>query len=195
MYMCGCTFGLNLMDANVSQQTSKTLSLSTDAAGSLGYGDVFGSHWCYRKWPKEWLHTNIAVLELYPTVLILYLLGDYKQNRSILYLTDNEALVYTINKQSCRDKSLMFFVRKLVLICLKNNVFPVSRILGRITISVPALDLQALGPRAHGSEMDRHSIISHMLPCNWRCSSNQVDNVQPTNVAEVDISASMEYIP
>ena len=49
-------------------QPSKTLNLHTDAAGSLGYGDVFGSHWCYRKWPKEWLHTNIAVLEFYPIV-------------------------------------------------------------------------------------------------------------------------------
>ena len=29
-----------------------------------------------------------------------------------------------------------------------------SRILGRFTISVPGLDLQALGPRAHGSETD-----------------------------------------
>ena len=50
-------------------KTSKTLNLSTaDAAGSLGYGDVFGSYWCCRKWTKEWLHTNIAVLEFYPIV-------------------------------------------------------------------------------------------------------------------------------
>lgn len=37
-------------------------------------------------------------------------------------MTDNEALVHVINKQSCKDESLMFFVRKLVLVCLHNNI-------------------------------------------------------------------------
>jgi hypothetical protein len=43
-------------------------------------------------------------------------------NRSVLFFTDNEALVYVINKQSCRDKTLMQFVRKLVLVCLQQNI-------------------------------------------------------------------------
>lgn len=43
-------------------------------------------------------------------------------NRCILFFTDNEALVYVINKQSCQDKQLMFFVCKLVAICLKFNI-------------------------------------------------------------------------
>ena len=30
--------------------------------------------------------------------------------------------MHVINKKSCRDKSLMFFVRKLVLVCLNNNI-------------------------------------------------------------------------
>ena len=44
------------------------------------------------------------------------------KSRSIQFLTDNEALVYVINKQSCKDKNLMFFVRKLVLVCLQNKI-------------------------------------------------------------------------
>ena len=44
------------------------------------------------------------------------------QNRCILFFTDNEALVHVLNKQSCQDKSLMFFVCKLVAICLKHNI-------------------------------------------------------------------------
>ena len=51
--------------------------------------------------------------------------------RSIVFFTDNEALVHVINKQSCKDKSLMFFVRKLVLICLNHNaLFNAKRIPG-----------------------------------------------------------------
>ena len=101
---------------------SNTLNLYTDAAGALGYGAIFGTHWCYGKWPKEWMHKNIAILEFYPIVLSLYLWGPRMSNQSILFFTDNEALVHVINKQSCKDKSLMFFVRKLVLLCLQHNI-------------------------------------------------------------------------
>ena len=44
------------------------------------------------------------------------------RNHSILFFTDNEALVHVINKQSCPDKTLMVFVRKLVLVCLGHNI-------------------------------------------------------------------------
>ena len=39
-----------------------------------------------------------------------------------IFFTDNEALVHVINKSTCRDTSLMIFVRQLVLVCLKNNI-------------------------------------------------------------------------
>ena len=43
-------------------------------------------------------------------------------NQCILFFTDNEALVHVINKQTCKDKVLMAFVRKLVSICLHHNI-------------------------------------------------------------------------
>ena len=101
---------------------SNKLNLFTDASGSIGFGAIFGREWCYGRWPTQWLHRNIAILEFYPIVLSLCLWGNKMQNHSILFFTDNEALVHVINKKSCQDKSLMFFVRKLVLVCLKNNI-------------------------------------------------------------------------
>lgn len=92
--------------------TSDKLNLFTDAAGSLGFGAVFGNNWCYGEWPTEWQNRNIALLEFYPIVLSLYLWGDQLSNQCVLLFTDNEALVYVINKQSCKDASLMHFVRK-----------------------------------------------------------------------------------
>ena len=47
---------------------SHQLELYTDASGTLGYGAVFGRHWCYGQWPDSWCHFNIAFLELYPIV-------------------------------------------------------------------------------------------------------------------------------
>lgn len=73
-------------------------------------------------WPEQWAGINIAILDFYPVVLSLYLWGIEMQNRCMLFFTNNEALVYVINKQSCNDKGLMFFVTKLVLICLQNNI-------------------------------------------------------------------------
>ena len=33
--------------------SSRKLNLHTDALGAHGFGAVFGSHWCYGKWPND----------------------------------------------------------------------------------------------------------------------------------------------
>ena len=40
-----------------------------DAAGSLRYGAVFGTHWFCSQWPHTWLARNIIVLEMFPIVI------------------------------------------------------------------------------------------------------------------------------
>ena len=37
-----------------SWDSSDKLELYTDAAGSLGFGAVFGIKWCYGAWPDNW---------------------------------------------------------------------------------------------------------------------------------------------
>ena len=110
--------------------SSQKLNLYTDASGAIGFGAIFGSHWCYGKWPNNWVNSNIAILEFYPIVLNLYLWGSEMSNHSILFFTDNKALEHVINKQSCTDKSWMFFIRKLVLVCLQHNIFEAKHIKG-----------------------------------------------------------------
>ena len=44
------------------------------------------------------------------------------RNQRITFFTDNEALVNIINKNSCRDKFFVSFERRLVLVCLQNNI-------------------------------------------------------------------------
>ena len=51
--------------------TSQNLNLFTDAAGSLGYAAVFGTHWCFGEWPATWKQLNITVLEFFPIVVAL----------------------------------------------------------------------------------------------------------------------------
>ena len=76
----------------------------------------------YGPWPDSWKSLNIAVLESYPLVLNVFIVGHFMRNQRITIFTDNEALVHVINKCSCRDKFLMSFVRRLVLVCLQSNI-------------------------------------------------------------------------
>ena len=152
---------------------SSKLSLYSDASGSLGFGAVFGNQWCYGTWPSDWVHRNIAFLVFYPIVLSVCLWGQEMQNRRILFFTDNAALVSVINKQSCRDKSLMFFVRKLVLTCLKNNIlFKAKHVPGihnTLADSLSRLQVPVFKRLAPDS-MNLHPTVipQHLQPQNWQ---------------------------
>lgn len=106
-----------------SQLSSSELRLYTDASGAVGYAAVFGSQWFKGEWNDSWRNQNIAVLELYPIVLAVDVWSKYMANKCILFNTDNQALVHVINKQTAKDKHIMFLLRKLVLICLKFNIY------------------------------------------------------------------------
>jgi len=152
---------------------SDKLNLFTDASGALGFGAICNTHWCYGRWPAEWAYMNIAILEFYPIVLSLYLWGHEMGNKSIVFYTDNEALVHVINKQSCKDKQLMTFVRRLVLICLQHNiVFRARHIAGsrnRLADSLSRLQVQTFQQLAPSS-MDSlpTDIPLHLQPQNWQ---------------------------
>ena len=102
--------------------SSQKVRLYTDSAGSLGYGAIYRSYWLYGPFPDKWKNLNITFLELYPIVLAVNVWGHLMQNHSILFTTDNEALVYIINKQSSKDALIMTGIRKLVAACLKFNI-------------------------------------------------------------------------
>lgn len=153
-------------------QSSHHLNLFTDAAGALGFGALFGSHWCYGKWPDNWVNTNIAILEFFPIVLSLHLWGADMRNRSILFYTDNEALVHVINKQSCKDKTLMVFVRSLVLLCLQFNIMfkakHISGVKNNLADALSRLQVQKFRQLAPTS-MDQSptDIPVRLQPENW----------------------------
>ena len=124
--------------------TSRSLQLYTDASGSFGYGAVFQDQWFYGPWPESWKSLNIAELEFYPIFLSVIIWGHLMRNQRITFFTDYEALVHVINKSSCRDKFLMPFVRRLVFVCLQNNILfrarHVSGIKNDLADSVPFTD-------------------------------------------------------
>ena len=151
---------------------SHQLKLYTNASGAYGFGAIFGKQWCYGEWPDSWRHLNIAFLEFYPIVLSLHLWGHEMANSRILFFTDNEALVHVINKQSCRDKALMFFVRKLVRVCLSHNVcFKAKHIPGlqnKLADALSRLQLQTFKQLAPAYMHQLPTEIPlHLQPHNW----------------------------
>ena len=104
-------------------QVSPPLNLYTDAAGSKGYGALFGKHWFYGEWPANWKSLNIAFLELFPITISLHVWACQMSNQCVSLFTDNAALVDIINKQTSKHPMIMILVRDLVLTSLRQNIF------------------------------------------------------------------------
>lgn len=102
--------------------TSTSLELFTDAAGSKGYGAVFGRKWFNGSWPESWRSLNITFLEFFPIVIALHIWGSSMANKFVCFVTDNSALAEVINRQTSKHKLIMLLVRDLVLISLKHNI-------------------------------------------------------------------------
>lgn len=120
--------------------SSETIKLYTDSAASWGFGAVFSSLWFHGRFPEAWASFNITFLELFPIVLALHIWGPMMRNHSILLMTDNEALVAIINKQSSPDSLIMKGIRKLVVACLTFNVRGRARHLpGSVNVRADAL--------------------------------------------------------
>lgn len=103
---------------------SESLALYTDSSASLGFGGLMGQRWFYGAWSNEILvrKLNIAILELYPIVVALYLWGSDLANKRISIFSDNLAVVDIINKQTSKEPRIMCLLRQLVLTCLRYNI-------------------------------------------------------------------------
>lgn len=153
-------------------ENNNTLQLYTDSSGSIGFGAIFGTHWCYGEWPQDWKNRNIAILEFYPIMLSLLLWGSQMKNQCIVFFTDNEALVHVINKCTCKDKILMIFVRKLILVCLENNIlFKAQHVAGVkncLADSLSRLQIQRFHHLAPPNcDKFPTRIPPELLPLNW----------------------------
>lgn len=108
--------------------SQETLNLFTDSSGtaSLGCGSYFQGQWAYLQWPSSWANKpiihDITFLELVPIVLAFTIWAKALRNKKIILHIDNLALVHIINKQSSSSDRVMFLIRPLMLVTIKNNI-------------------------------------------------------------------------
>lgn len=147
--------------------SSDNLSLYTDASGSLACAAIFGTHWFVLPWPDDLKDHQIAVKELFPIVLALELWGLHMRNKKVLFLSDNIAVVHAINKMSCKDKTLMSLLRRLVSVALHYNIwFKSKHIFGKLNVTADFLSRLSLQKAFKESPwLDREPVLlpPHLL--------------------------------
>lgn len=76
---------------------SDSFCFYTDAAESKGYGLLFGKQWAYGKWPESWTDLHF-ILAFFPIVLKLSIGCKELRDKRVMFITDNESIVYVINQ-------------------------------------------------------------------------------------------------
>ncbi|XP_023930587.1 uncharacterized protein LOC112041495 [Lingula anatina] len=103
-------------DSNTSFQ------LYTDSSTTFGYGAISDNEWFYGPWTPQQKQLNITTLEFYP-ILAAFLVWSKKfTNKKVTIHSDNEALVYILNKCSTTDPLLLTLLRKLILTSMRHNI-------------------------------------------------------------------------
>ena len=152
-------------------ETSSPLKLFTDAAGSKGYGAIFGKHWFYGAWPDSWKSLNIAFLELFPIVIALHVWGPIMANRCVAFYTDNAAIVDIINQQTSKHQLVMILVRDMVLTSLRHNILFHARHIPGVHNTgadyISRFQVDQFKQISPGADELPTSVPVNLLPQNW----------------------------
>ena len=106
---------------------SDSLSLYTDASGTLGFGGIFGSKWFHGHWEHHQQLSqpdmSIAWQELFALVVACHLWGSDFANKRILLFCDNESVVSIVNSKRSHVPRVMDLLRHLTLLTLEHNFY------------------------------------------------------------------------
>ena len=101
------------------------MHLFTDASGTLGYSSYFGGHWFSGTWLPDQQTSCITYKELYPIALACSTWGHKWSSLQVEFHSDNQAVVSSLRKGSCRCSNVMSLLRRLFLVAALQN-FSVS---------------------------------------------------------------------
>lgn len=78
----------------------------------------------------------MTVLELFPIVVLLYLLSAELRYKKIMFYCDNASVVYAINTMTSKSDNVMVLLRALTLQCVQSNVVAKAKhILGKSNVT------------------------------------------------------------
>lgn len=98
------------------------VKLYTDASGAHEFGAYFQGEWCTEGWLVAWEKkgycANLALLELFPIVLVVEIWGDRFRDKRVCFLYDNLGLVQAVNSQTADSPPVVLLLRWLERKCL-----------------------------------------------------------------------------
>ena len=90
------------------------IEVSSDAAGSLGFGAFFKGQWFSGTWAVSQKSQSIAYKELFPVVIAGHVWGPQWCKRHVLFRSDNDAVVHMLNSRTSKIPCLMRLLRNLL---------------------------------------------------------------------------------
>ena len=95
--------------------------MTSDAAGSVGFGAFYQNDWFAQIWSVDSLSLNIAIKELIPIVIAAKLWGFQWKRKRIEFQSDNMAVVCCLKTGSCKNRQLAFLLRELTILAITNS--------------------------------------------------------------------------
>ena len=90
------------------------VEVSSDAAGSVGYGAFLKDRWFAGPWAPAQQQQSIAYKELFPVVVAAHVWGHQWCRKHVLFRSDNEAVVHILNSRTSKVPCLMRLLRSLL---------------------------------------------------------------------------------
>ena len=90
------------------------LEVTSDAAGSLGFGAYFRNEWFSGAWAPSQAQQSIAYKELFPVVVASFVWGTQWFRRHILFRSDNDAVVHILTSRTSKIPAIMQLLRHLL---------------------------------------------------------------------------------
>jgi len=100
---------------------SSDVGVTSDAAGSLGFGAYFRSEWFSGAWAPYQAGCSIAYKKLFPIVMAAFIWGPQWSCQHILFRSDNEAVMHILVTRTSRTVDRMFLLCKLLLAAARFN--------------------------------------------------------------------------
>ena len=132
------------------------VEVSSDAAGSLGFGVYLEGMWFTGSWMPSQREQSIAYKELFPVVVSAHVWGHLWCRRHVLFRSDNGSVVHILNARTSKVPCLMHLLRSLLLAAARHSFsFSAQHIPGVTNSIADALsrfhwqDFRRLAPEAH----------------------------------------------
>ena len=90
------------------------VEVSSDAAGSLGYGAFLKDCWFAGPWAPSQQQQSIAYKELFPVVIAAHVWGHHWCRKHVLFRSDNDAVVHILNSRTSKVPCLMRLLHSLL---------------------------------------------------------------------------------